>query len=203
MSVDIPSAGNRLDEDLHGQATNKTFANSEHATVLGNGDAEESRPPGLSRHFDQGTVKPAKRRSLAPASPQGFEEPDGALSVHGRAWDIEKGTPSGVNFEEESFFQDDDGDWESGKGPYRGGMQSGVPGSTGANSEKKQQLQALKIVQLFNILLKQHKRQAVEQAGSSGARINPSSLAVSYEELLKKVSQQDTKVSCGPSKRRY
>lgn len=55
---------------------------------------------------------------------------------------------------------------------------------------KADQLQVIRTVQLLNILLKQQKRHAFEHARTGGAKINPTKLAVSYEDLLAKVSER-------------
>ncbi|KAL8431388.1 hypothetical protein Efla_001743 [Eimeria flavescens] len=66
--------------------------------------------------------------------------------------------------------------------PHRKGKKGGKQQPT-----KAEQLQILRTVQLLNILIKQQKQQAMEHAGPRGARINPTKMAVSYEDLLTKV----------------
>ncbi|KAL8435659.1 hypothetical protein ACSSS7_002320 [Eimeria intestinalis] len=55
---------------------------------------------------------------------------------------------------------------------------------------REEQLQVLRTVQLLNILIKQHKKQALEHAAPRGARINPTRMALSFEELLGKVHER-------------
>ncbi|KAL8450798.1 hypothetical protein Emag_003086 [Eimeria magna] len=55
---------------------------------------------------------------------------------------------------------------------------------------REEQLQVLRTVQLLNILIKQHKKQALEHAAPRGARIDPTSLAISFEDLLDKVHER-------------
>ncbi|KAL8454564.1 hypothetical protein Emed_000285 [Eimeria media] len=55
---------------------------------------------------------------------------------------------------------------------------------------REEQLQVLRTVQLLNILIKHHKKQALEHAAPRGARIDPTSLALSFEDLLGKVHER-------------
>lgn len=57
---------------------------------------------------------------------------------------------------------------------------------------KDETLQVLRTVQLLNVLLKQQKHQALEHARPRGAGINPTKLAVSYEDVLAKVHARKT-----------
>ncbi|KAL8272698.1 hypothetical protein Esti_003402 [Eimeria stiedai] len=56
---------------------------------------------------------------------------------------------------------------------------------------REEQLQVLRTVQLLNILIKQHTKQALKHAAPRGARINPTSLAISYEDILGKVHERN------------
>lgn len=55
---------------------------------------------------------------------------------------------------------------------------------------KDETLQVLRTVQLLNILLKQQKHHAIEHARPRGASIDPTKLAVSYEDVLARVHRR-------------
>lgn len=61
---------------------------------------------------------------------------------------------------------------------------------TKTQPSKSDQLQVIRTVQLLNILLKQQKHQALEHSRTRGAKINPTKLAVSYEDLLARVNER-------------